>query len=147
MYNFIRTTALVAVLAGWAAPATAATPGEFYVSLLRRGVASYEATRYTDAAKQLRIAAFGLVETVDQYQLAQMYLALTWDQLGDQARAREAAHRVVVAERVQRRYASVAASAAIRNAFEILAGRVLSPAELATLRGGTVAAPPPATAR
>ncbi len=147
MHNFIRTTALVAVLAGMAAPATAATPGEFYMNLLRRGVASYEATRYPEAAKQLRIAAFGLIESIDQYQLAQMYLALTWDKLGDQARAREAAHRVVVAERVQRRYASVTASPAVRNAFESVAVRVLSPAELATLRGGTVAAPPPATAR
>src|SRR5688572_26345962 len=110
MHNFIRTAALVAVLAGLAAPATAATPSEFYMNLLRRGVASYEATRYPDAAKQLRIAAFGLIEAIEQYQLAQMYLTLTYDKMGLSDRAREAAHRVTVAERVERRYAAIPAS-------------------------------------
>lgn len=144
MHNFIRILTLVAAF-GMAAPMTAATQNEFYASVLRRGVASYEANRYPDAAKQLRIAAFGLVDTIDQYQLAQMYLAITHDKLGEADRAREAARRVVIAERVERKYKSVQAPAAVRSAFETLAGRLLTPAEVAILRGGPIAvATPPA---
>lgn len=142
MHNLIRTTALVAVLAGLAVPATAATQSEFYTNLLRRGVASYEANRYPDAAKQLRIAAFGLVDAIEQYQLAQVYLTLTYDKLGLTERAREAAHRVTLAERVERRYAAIPASQPARVAFEVLAARLLSPGEMAILRGGPVPAPP-----
>ncbi|MFL6246404.1 MAG: hypothetical protein ACJ74H_10300 [Thermoanaerobaculia bacterium] len=125
------------------APATAATQNEFYTSLLRRGVASFDASRYPDAAKQLRIAAFGLVDAIEHYQLAQMYLTLTYDKLGLTEKARESAHRVTVAERVERRYAAVSAPQPVRAAFETLAARLLSPAELAILRGGP--APPPAS--
>jgi hypothetical protein len=142
MHNFIRTTALVTALVCMAAPATAATQNEFYTSLLRRGVASYDATRYPDAAKQLRIAAFGMVDAIEHYQLAQMYLTLTYDKLGLTDRAREAAHRVTVAERVERKYAAVSAPQPVRVAFEVLAARLLSPSELAILRSGP--APPPA---
>jgi tetratricopeptide (TPR) repeat protein len=137
MRNFSRIMALLAALIGMALPMAAATPSEFYASLLRRGVASYDANRYTDAAKQLRLAAFGLVETVDQYQLAQMYLTLTFEKLGQQDRAREAAHRVIVAERVERRYSGLTAPAAVRTAFEAAAARLLNAAEVAALREGT----------
>jgi hypothetical protein len=145
MHNFIRITALVAVLAGMATPAAAATQGEFYLNLLGRGVASYEANRHRDAARQLHIAAFGLVDAVEQYQLAQIYLALTHDKLGEKERAREAAHRVIVAERVERKYASGPATAAVRGAFETLAGKLLTPAEVAMLRGGPVVPAPQST--
>lgn len=147
MHNFIRTTALVVLLAGMSTPAAAATPGEFYLSLLRRGVVSYDANRYPDAAKQLHIAAFGLVDAVEQYQLAQMYLALTHDKLGEMDRAREAARRVIVAERVERRYAAATVPAAVRSAFEVLAGKLLTPADLAMLRGGAIVPAPQTVTR
>ena len=131
----------MAMLTLVAAPATAATQSEFYVNLLRRGMASYDGSRYSDAAKELRIAAFGLVEAVEQYQLAQMYLTLTYDKLGLADRARDAAQRVATAQRVERRYAAVAAPQPVRTAFEVLAARLLSPAEIAILRG----APAPAS--
>lgn len=145
MHNLIRITTLVVALAGMALPAVAATPSEFYSNLLRRGVASYEANRHTDAARQLRIAAFGMVDVVDQYQLAQIYLALTNDKLGLKDRAQDAAHRVIIAERVERKYASVPVSPAVRSAFESLATRLLTPGDLAILRGGPIPPPPPQT--
>jgi tetratricopeptide (TPR) repeat protein len=147
MHKLIRITALVAVLAGMAVPAAAATPGEFYLNLLRRGVAAYDSNRYADSAKQLHIAAFGLVDSVDQYQLAQMYLALTHDKLGEKDRAREAAQRVIVAERVERRYAAVTVPAGVRSAFEVLAASLLSPSDLAILRGGAITPAPQTVAR
>jgi hypothetical protein len=140
--------ALVAVLFGTAATMSAATPSEFYLGLLRRGTASYEANRHADAVKQLRIAAFGLVEAIDQYQLAQVYLTLTYDKLSDPDRAREAAHRVFVAERVERKYAALPLAPAVRTSFEAVAGRLLSATESAILlRGAEMTAPSPAPQR
>ena len=137
MHKFIRMWALVAVLIGTVGSAWAATPSEFYLGLLRRGTGSYEASRYTDAQRQLRIAAFGLVEAVEQYQLAQVYLTLTYDKLSDPDRAREAAHRVVLAERVERKYAGLTLPAEVRTAFETTANKLLSSSESGMLlRGG-----------
>lgn len=144
MRNFIRATTLLSVLAFAASPAAAATQSEFYLSLLRRGVASYDASRYTDAAKQLRLAAFGLVDTIDQYQLAHMYLAMTLDKMGQKDRAADSARRVISAERVERKYG--AAPAAVRASFETVAAKLLTPAEIAMLRGGPIVpATPPQT--
>lgn len=137
---------MIALLFSAVTSATAATPSEFYATLLRRGITAYDAQRYTDASKQLRIAAFGLVEAVDQYQVAQAYLTLAYDKLSDPDKAREAARRVVVAERVERRWSTVALPAAVRTAFEAQAAKLLTAGELATLRGTGPVAPPPAPA-
>jgi hypothetical protein len=147
MHKFIRMWALVAALFSSAGVVSAATPSEFYQGLLRRGTASYEANRYTDAAKQLRIAAFGMVETIDQYQLAQIYLALTYDKLSEPDRAREAARRVAVAERVERKYAGLPLSDSVRTAFEKIAGRLLSPSDSATLLRGAEGSVTPQTTK
>lgn len=142
MHNFIRITTLAAVLIGAVAPLSAATPHEFYGGLLRRGVSSYEAGRYSDASKQLRIAAFGLVEAIDQYETAQVYLAVTYDKMQEPDRAREAARRVVVAERVERKYAALQLPGAVRTAFDAISARLLAPSDLAALRGtGPITAP------
>jgi hypothetical protein len=145
MRKFLRMWALMAVLLGTAAAASAATPSEFYLGLLRRGTASYEANRHTDAVKQLRIAAFGLVEAVDQYQIAQVYLTLTYDKLSDPDRAREAAHRVVVAERIERKYAALPLPVGVRTAFEAAAGKLLSSTESAMLLRGVNGSVPTTT--
>jgi tetratricopeptide (TPR) repeat protein len=140
MHNFIRITTLALGIAGTAMSANAATPDEFYTSLLRRGIAAHDAGRYPEASKQLRIAAFGLVEAVDQYQVAQVYLALTYDKLEELDRAREAARRVVIAERVERKYGSLSLPATVRSSFDSIAGRLLAPGDLGTLRGTSVSA-------
>lgn len=145
MHKFIRMWALVAVLLGTAGSASAATPSEFYLGLLRRGTAAYNASRYADAQKQLRLAAFGLVEAIDQYQLAQVYLTLTYDKLSDPDRAREAAHRVVLAERVERKYAGLQLPAEVRTTFEATANKLLSASESAMLLRGAPMSPPPPT--
>lgn len=146
MYKFIRMWALVAVLIGTAASASAATPSEFYLGLLRRGTAAYDASRYADAQKQLRIAAFGLVEAIEQYQLAQVYLTLTYDKLSDADRAREAAHRVFLAERVERKYAALPLPAEVRKAFETTANKLMTASESGMLLRGAPMPPPTAPA-
>ena len=148
MRKFIRLWALVAVLMGTAGVASAATPSEFYLGLLSRGTAAYDAARYVDAQKQLSLAAFGLVETVEHYQLAQVYLTLTHDKLSDQDRARESAHRVFLAERVERKYAGLRLPAEVRTAFEASANKLLTSSESGMLlRGAPMTPAPPATQR
>ncbi len=126
---------VIAVLLCSAAQVTAATQAEFYGSLLRRGVAEFDAGRFAPATQLLRLAAFGFVESIEQYQLAQAYLAVAYDKLGDNDRARDAASRVLRAERVQRRFARVALPPAVRTQFERVAARVLTAGEVASLRG------------
>jgi hypothetical protein len=145
MRNFIRITAMIALLASAVASATAATPSEFYATLLRRGISAYEGQRYADAAKQLRIAAFGMVEAIDQYQVAQVYLTLAYDKQGETDKARDAARRVVVAERVERRWSTVGLPTAVRTAFDAQAVKLLTATEVATLRGAGTVAPPPSS--
>lgn len=149
MHNFLRTLVLTATVVATAAPAAAATPSEFYTSLLRRGIAAYDAGRYEDASRQLRIAAFGLIDAVEFYETAQTYLALTYNRLGDAERTREAVRRLVIADRNQRRFATLNLPAPVRSAFLALAANIASPAELATLRAATgtpQAQPAPPTA-
>jgi tetratricopeptide (TPR) repeat protein len=117
-----------------AVPANAATPAEFYASLLQRGIAAFNAGRYEDATRQLRLAAFGFVDVIPHYQTAQAYLALAHDRLGQTDRAREAARRVVAGERIQPTWSALAFPAEQRAAFDSLAARLLSPSELALLR-------------
>ncbi len=129
LHGFIGAVLVLAV----ALPAAAATPSEFYLTMLRRGVSAYDAGRYDAAVGPLKIAAFGLLDSIDHYQIAQAHLALTHDRMGNAELSREAAHRLVVAERIQPRYASIPLSAATRANFESLARRVLTAADQTVL--------------
>lgn len=145
MRRFLIYLVLLCSLASGAATAAAATPAEFYSSLLQRGVSAFTAGRYEDAVRHLRVAAFGFVDAVPLYQTAQAYLALAHDRLGQAERSREAARRVVAAERLEAAWGGVTLPSPARDAFESLAARVLAPAELALLESSSVAAPPPPT--
>jgi outer membrane biosynthesis protein TonB len=119
--------------------AAGTTAAEFYLELLQKGIAQYNAAAYAEAETLLRTAAFGLLEATDRYQTAQVYRTIVADKLNDPTAARDAARRVLAAERVQRTYASLALPAAVRTAFESVAKKILGAPELATL---TRAAPP-----
>lgn len=134
------------LLFGTTAPAFAQSATEFYLTLLRRGTADVEAGRNADATTTLRLAAFGLLESIEHYQIAQAYLAVAFDRLGDTEQAREAAQRIVAAERVEKKFRNIALPAPIRTAFDLLAKKVLSATDAAALRGGTTtpaSTPPP----
>ncbi|HEX6641005.1 MAG TPA: hypothetical protein VF215_07815, partial [Thermoanaerobaculia bacterium] len=55
---------------------------------------------------------------------------------------REAAHRVAVAEKIERRFGSLALPAPVRSAFDALSARVLSATDAALLYSSTTAPPP-----
>lgn len=117
----------------------AATPSEFYLTMLRKGIAAHDAGRFDMAVSPLRVAAFGTVESVDHYQTAHVYLALSFDRLNNPDQARDSARRVVAAQRIDSRYASLALPAATRTAFDALVKRLLTAADTAILaqRSGT----------
>jgi tetratricopeptide (TPR) repeat protein len=103
----------------------AATSSEFYQGLLRRGVSDFNAGRYDAAERELRIAAFGMVDAVDLYQTAQVYLALTSERLGHTEEARRAVDRAQAAQRAGARYPSLPLPAEVRTAFDTLVQRLL----------------------
>jgi len=141
MRNVFRQT-FAALLLCAALPLAAATPNAFYANLLRRGIGAFDAGRFEEAVGELRLAAFGSVESIESYETAQVYLTISYDRLAQPDRAREAARKIIAAERVERRYTALGIPAAVRTSFEPLAAKLLTPAEMNTLRGGP---PPPAT--
>jgi tetratricopeptide (TPR) repeat protein len=114
-------------------PAAAASSSDFYLTMLRKGISAYDAGRFDAAAPPLRVAAFGLVDSIEHYQTAHIYLALTLDRLGNAEQTRESARRVVTGERIASKYASLQLPPATRSNFEALARRVLTPADVAIL--------------
>jgi len=117
-----------------AAPLHAATVNDFYLSLLKRGVEHVTAGAYEAGAGELKLAAFGLVDTVDLYQTAQVYLAIANQHLNREAPTRAAATRVVAAERIQPHYATLALPDKVRKEFESIAQKMLTATQYEMLR-------------
>jgi len=134
MRLLVRRFALLAFLLSGAANAIASTSTEFYGSLLDRGVSSFHAERYQEATTYLKLAAFGFVDSIDRYQTAQVYLTLSYDRLGDVEKARDAARRVIAAERIQPKFATLALPAGIGSSFDTLVTRLLGNADSAYLK-------------
>jgi hypothetical protein len=127
---------LVAVLLSLAAasPLCAATVNDFYASLLKRGIEHVSAGSYEAGAGELKLAAFGLVDSIELYQTAQIYLAIANQHLDREPQTRAAATRVVAAERIERHYAKLAIPDKVRKEFETIAQKVLTVAQSETLR-------------
>jgi hypothetical protein len=148
--DFLRSAASAAiVICALATPAKAQDP--FYSSMLRRGLADAQQRNDAAAVKELRIAAFGLVEHLPEYETAQIVAAVANERLGRTDDARIAAAKVVYAERLSPSYARLTIDAATRSAFEALlpkyvpADRLASTATFAKFArpGAIVVAPAP----
>jgi len=142
MRKLFQSMLLLAALS-MSVPVTAATANDFYMGLLRRGAADVEAGRFNDALTPLRLAAFGLVETIDQYETALAYLTIALDRTGDAPRTRDALQRILAAERVQRKFGTLSLPPSIRTSFDTVARKVLTSAEVASLSATSI--PPPTT--
>lgn len=121
-------------------PLAASTATDFYLDLLQRGTAEVDAGRYDTSITPLRLAAFGLVDSIEHYETAQAYLVVALDKLGKQDEARKAGQRIVAAESIERKFATLALPAPIRAAFATAARKLLSSADVALLTS-----PPPAS--
>jgi tetratricopeptide (TPR) repeat protein len=139
----LKNTALLVLLLAFAAPAAQAA-SEFYSGLLRRGIVTYGAGRHEQSLKELRIAAFGLLDSVPEFETAQVYIALASDKLKRETDTRNAIQRILTAERVERRYASLDIPATTRMEFEAVAKKLLTSVDFERLHGGSgqTGAPP-----
>jgi hypothetical protein len=116
-----------------AAPLHAASVNDFYASLLKRGIDHVNAGAYEAGAGELKLAAFGLVDVIEMYQTAQVYLAIANQHLDREPQTRAAATRVVAAERIERRYAALTLPENVRKEFETIAQKVLTATQFAEL--------------
>src|SRR5436190_7430709 len=126
-----------------ATSALAASGDEFYDRLFNRGMAQFNEGNYANAYSSLRVAAFGLLEDVRRFETAQIYMTVAAARQRHESDARMAVQRVIAAERVERRYASLSLPDAVRKEFEDAAQRLLTADQIGTLHGGAVTRPQP----
>jgi tetratricopeptide (TPR) repeat protein len=112
----------------------AAGANDFYVSLLHRGIVQVEGGQYEAADKELRIAAFGLVDSIPDFETAEVYLAITGDKLKSEADSRRALQRIIVADRIERRFGSLDLPAKVRAEFDAIASKLLTSDQYAFLK-------------
>jgi hypothetical protein len=125
--------ALGAVLVNAVLQAAMADAPPFYATMLQRGIVTFEKGQYARASDELRIAAFGLVNDIPEYEKAQIYLLLAADKLHHREDAAAAARKFATAERIEPSYASLAIDAALRHELEQLVPTLLTPEQLAAL--------------
>ena len=124
---------MAVVFAMTAAAAPAAS--DFYAALLSRGIASFNAGNYPAAASTLRIAAFGLLDSIAQFETAEAYLALASQRMGNDSQAQLALQQIVEAEKVEHHFAHLDLPVDVRNAVHDAAGRLLTADQHAILYG------------
>ena len=127
---------MLLVLLTLAAPAASAA-SDFYSGLLRRGIMDYGAGRNEQAIKELRIAAFGLLDSVPEFEMAQVHIALASNKLKRETDTRNAIQRILNAERLEKRYSSLDLSGATRVEFEAVAKKLLTTVDFERLHGGS----------
>ena len=143
MRRFVRAAVVVLATVGVSASALAQT-ADFYRSLLKRGVADYGSGKNDAALRELRIAAFGLLDSIPDYETAQVYIALINERLKREPETRAAIQRIFTAEKVSPQYATLPLDDAARAAFETAAKRLLTSTDFARLHGSaTIPFAPP----
>lgn len=111
----------------------AASDEDFYQRLYQRGMTHFAAADYPAAFTELRNAAFGLVDKVDQFETAQSYACLAARRLGHDSDARDSLMRIVSAEKVQPHFRAIKLPADVRAEVAAVAARLLTEQEAALL--------------
>jgi|SRR4051794_16735166 len=101
----------------------------------------FAAADYARAFAELRTAAFGLVEKVEQLEIAESYASVAAHRLGRDSDARDSLMRIVSAEKLQPHYGSIKLPDDLRAEVNSIAANLLT-AEEAALLGVTAAAKP-----
>lgn len=129
-----------------AAPATLAAGPDFYERLLNRGASYVLSGNNAAAARDLRIAAFGYVGSLPEYERAHVYLAIASARMTREGDARDSIERVLAAEAIEPHFYALQLPAPIVTEFNSVAQKVLAPEQLARLRAAaaTPVAPAPA---
>jgi len=119
-------------------PLFATTAEEFYENLYKRGLAHFQNGSYETAIRELRLAAFGLIEVPERFAMAQAYVVAAAERLNRTDEARVAMQKIVAAEHVQRRFSALDLPPDVRGDVD-KASALLSPAELAYFRSNAAA--------
>jgi hypothetical protein len=106
---------------------------DFYGSALRRGVTNFEAGNYEAALPELRIAAFGTIDDVARFETAEAYIAVAARRLKRDDEAKGALQRILAAERIEKHFASLQITLALRTAVNDAAKALLPPERAAML--------------
>lgn len=124
----------------WLMPAAgfAASPDDFYQRLLQRGMTHFAAASYGPAYTELHLAAFGMIDNIDEFETAQSYACVAAHRLGRDSDTRDSLMRIVSAEKLKPRYRSIKLPDDLRAEVDGVAATLLTQEE-ATLLGVTAA--------
>jgi hypothetical protein len=104
---------------------------DFYADHLQRGMANYQRGNFAQAASDLRVAAFGLLDTPPQYETALIYQLLAERKLQRNEDARQVAEKIVMVERVAPVYGRLPLPADVHGELEAALPQLLPAAQLA----------------
>lgn len=111
--------------------AVTASAQSFYDARYLGGVTDFNRGAYVRAVDELRVAAFGRVDDLAAYEAAEIYLALASDKLDRAEDARQAALKVIQADRLNPVYVRLNIPPDVRSAFERLLPTLLTREQLA----------------
>jgi hypothetical protein len=140
----LKRFAVGVVLFAVASVAFAATE-DFYLRMFQRGLDHFAAGNYATAFDELRMAAFGMVDSIDDFERAHVYATVAAQKLKRESDARNSLQRVLAAEKIEHRYTSLKLPDEVKSAFEDAARSLLRRDEIAQLRIGVVPATPAPT--
>src|ERR1700682_947671 len=124
---------LAVVLVSAVLSTAAADAPPFYTGMLQRGVAAFQKGEYARSLELLRIAGFGMIDEIPQYETAQLYMVLAAEKLNRPEEAQAAARKFAAAERIAPSYASLAVDATFRHDFERFMPTLLTQEQMAVL--------------
>ena len=117
-----------------AVPTTAAADAPpFYTAMLQRGIVAFEKGENARALDLLRIAAFGMIDEIPQYETAQLYMVLAAEKIHNLEDAQAAARKFAAAEHLAPSYASLTVDGALRHDFEHWMPTLLTQEQMAAL--------------
>ena len=114
----------------------ATVPGfaqNFYDARFQSGVADFNRGEYAHSVEEMRIAAFGRVDDLPRYEIAEIYLTVANEKLDHIEEARTSATKVLRAEMISAAYSSLDLPQNIRAAFESLLPVLLSREQLSNV--------------
>jgi len=105
-------------------PLFATTAEEFYENLYKRGLAHFQNGSYETAIRELRLAAFGLIEVPERFAMAQAYVVAAAERLNRTDEARVAMQKIVAAP-MDNKDVRIAAAEALGRYRDVGAARTL----------------------
>ncbi|MDX1583504.1 MAG: hypothetical protein R3338_07890, partial [Thermoanaerobaculia bacterium] len=110
-------------------PVAGQTTQPFYENQLAIGELEFEAGNYSEAARHLEIASFGLMEDLALYQKAQIFATLAEQGRGNFREARAAVRRALKVETLSPTYPPENIEPSVLAAFEAAVNRIMPEVE------------------